>query len=555
MADAREPEQGAGSQEPAQDRGSPAGEDLFDRWLAHRAEGEDTAPRPRTYGVPRTGVPRTEDETTAETAAEPPAQDAPEERTEEPSEPPVEVRGAPATSHETQSAPLDLDTGAERGEAVVDAPATEPSGKHPAAPATSTGLTDFEPVVLASVRRSEEQPAPTSRFGRRRRAESRAPAPADEAAPTDETPDETHADLPGATSAEVDREPRGEAPPPEPEVQPEPEPEPEAEPPAAPAPPASAAAEVFAAFNDTVAPADGPSSDDPADGPADTPATPERRRRPTRTPRPPRVRTGKGAAMGAGLARYAAGARELLDRSVRGAPEDRSAPAPAPPTSPPTSQPTSQPTSGPTSGHAPAARHETSRQASGQASGQEATTDRPQPTDPVGPAEGGARSTSAYDALRAQREAAVPPRPAVLPPDIDFRPRTLARQVTSLLLLVGIALTLLAAWRAYDSRVQTDIGFAAILALFTGIVWAVRAGSVPTRMSLHGGLLEVRTQAGRFLFELTSAYTHLEQVGTPGRPGWKVLVHRRGMHPFEITRGMVDPHEFLDAVRYYRPDL
>ena len=408
-------------------------------------------------------------------------------------------------------------------------------GKPPAAPATSTGLTDFEPVVLASVRRSEEQPAPTSRFGRRRRAESRAPAPADEAAPTDETPDETHAGLPGATSAEVDREPRGEAPPPEPEVQPEPEPESEAEPPADPAPPASAAAEVFAAFNDTVAPADGPSSDDPADGPA----TPERRRRPTRTPRPPRVRPG----LGAGLARYAAGARDLLDRSVRGAPEDRSAPAPVPPTS----QPTSQPTSGP----APAARHETSRQASGQ----EATTDRPRPTDPVGPAEGGARSTSAYDALRAQREAAVPPRPAVLPPDIDFRPRTLARQVTSLLLLVGIALTLLAAWRAYDSRVQTDIGFAAILALFTGIVWAVRAGSVPTRMSLHGGLLEVRTQAGRFLFELTSAHTHLEQVGTPGRPGWKVLVHRRGMHPFEITRGMVDPHEFLDAVRYYRPDL
>ena len=94
MADAREPEQGAGSQEPAQDQGSPAGEDLFDRWLAHRAEGEDTAPRPRTYGVPRTGVPRTEDETaaetTAETTAEPPTQDAVEERTEPPAEAPSE---------------------------------------------------------------------------------------------------------------------------------------------------------------------------------------------------------------------------------------------------------------------------------------------------------------------------------------------------------------------------------------------------------------------------------------------------------------------------------
>ena len=179
----------------------------------------------------------------------------------------------------------------------------------------------------------------------------------------------------------------------------------------------------------------------------------------------------------------------------------------------------------------------------------------PGPTGSVDPAASSDLSTSAYDALRAEREAAAPPRPTVLPPEVDFRPRTLARRTTSVLLLLGLALTLLAAWRAYDSRVQTDIGFAAILALFTGIVWAVRAGSVPTRMSLHGGVLEVRTQAGRFRFELTSAHTHLEMVSTPGRHGWKVLVHRRGMSPFEITRAMVDPHEFVDAVRYYRPQL
>ena len=92
MADAREPEQGAGSQEPPREQGSPAGEDLFDRWLAHRAEGEDTAPRPRTYGVPRTGVPRTEDEATRETTPEP-VEESTEPPVDEPTEPPVEGLG------------------------------------------------------------------------------------------------------------------------------------------------------------------------------------------------------------------------------------------------------------------------------------------------------------------------------------------------------------------------------------------------------------------------------------------------------------------------------
>ena len=497
MADAREPEQGAGSQEPPRDQGSPAGEDLFDRWLAHRADGEQSAPRPRTYGVPRTGVHR-KDVEREDDAAEAPAQDTVAEPVAAPAEEmvdsPVEERSAPAPapSHEAPLAPRAAD---EPGEAVVEAPATPPSGRHPAAPATSTGLTDFEPVVLASVRRSEEQPAPTSRFGRRRRAGASAPAAPDEdetATPEDETPDGSGHEISRDEAAETEAESPAEA-------------EQEASADTNPPPDSSAAAEVFAAFNDPI-PDTAPATE-PATGPVTGPDTgPVTSRPPTPVSRP---------SVGAAVAKYAAGARALLDRSVRGAPEERGAsPAPTDP----------------------------------------APTD-PAPADPGSTPAAAARSTSAYDGLRAEREAAVPPRPAVLPPDIDFRPRTLARRITSAFLLVGIALTLLAAWRAYDSRVQTDIGFAAILALFTGIVWAVRAGSVPTRMRLHGGLLEVRAQAGRFLFELASAHTHLEQVGTPGRPGWKVLIHRRGMHPFEITRGMVDPHEFLDAVRYYRPDL
>ena len=534
MADAREPEQGAGSQEPPREQGAPSGEDLFDRWLAHRADGEGSAPRPRTYGVPRTGVHRPADER-EDNADEAPRHDAVAEPVDAPAEEtldaPVEEREAPAPSHEVPLDPLAAD---EPGEALVDAPATPPSGRHPAAPATSTGLTDFEPVVLASVRRSEEQPAPTSRFGRRRRAEAPAPAAPDEEE-TATREDEISHEGGGAITEDEAAENRAaenqaaETEAAETEAESPAEAEHEASTEDTTPPPASAAAEVFAAFNgpapDTApdtAPVTGSPAESSSDGSPNEPRRPRARPAKPRAPKQPRTPTARPA-VGAAVAKYAAGARELLDRSVRGAPEERgpspTAPAPHAP-DPATADPADQ---------APAAPGSTPADA--------------------------ARSTSAYDALRAEREAAVPPRPAVLPPDIDFRPRTLARRITSALLLVGIALTLLASWRAYDSRVQTDIGFAAILALFTGIVWAVRAGSVPTRMSLHGGLLEVRAQAGRFLFELTSAHTHLEQVGTPGRPGWKVLIHRRGMHPFEITRGMVDPHEFLDAVRYYRPDL
>ena len=126
MADAREPEQGAGSQEPPRDQESPAGEDLFDRWLAHRADGE-SAPRPRTYGVPRTGVHRPHDEREDDTTAEAPAQDTVGEPIAAPAEDtldaPVEERAAPAPAPSHES-PLDPRAADEPGEALVDAPAT-----------------------------------------------------------------------------------------------------------------------------------------------------------------------------------------------------------------------------------------------------------------------------------------------------------------------------------------------------------------------------------------------------------------------------------------------
>ncbi|MGV3564847.1 MAG: hypothetical protein ACO1ON_16375, partial [Nocardioides sp.] len=288
-----------------------------------------------------------------------------------------------------------------------------------------------------------------------------------------------------------------------------------------------AAAAVFAAFNPGAAPT-----------PVAPPATrgPHSSTAPATTPTPPAAAAARGDAPPVpptitepprraprrprpSLTSYVEAARTTLDRSVRGTPEERT--------------PTSPTTTGPPAADQPVP----------------GTTAAPTPADETAPAR------SAYDELRAQREAAAPPQPDVLPPSIDFRPRTLARRVTSALLLVGLLATGIAAWRAYDSRVETDIGLAAILALATGVVWAVRAGSVPTRVGLHGGVLEVRSQAGRFVFEVTGAHTRLEVVGSPGRRGSRLLVHRRGLSPFAITPAMVDLRRLVEALRYYRPDL
>lgn len=645
MADASEPDEG--------------GSDLFDRWLSHRQESTGEAPRPRTYGVPRTGLagedatepengaadahpedgsPAPTGPATARTPAHQAAADAPVAerprieaiRAETASSEAADTEAAVTEMADTESAETSATPTEDEARRAEDpgARTDEPSGvtTEPPVRRAPVGLDEFEPVVIASVRRQAETPVEKrSRLARFRRA-GLEPDPQD-ASPDDAT-DDAIDDLAGQPSGldQVDDDPAVEvraagvasehaasvpptpitnpeaaelvdeptsalAPPAAPEhVRAEPE-ETATLPPAQPAPttayvarhptppppvtdepvidepvaevsatgepaaptsgsttprtsprPAAAAgaqsgqdaaAAVFAAFNPGAAPTPAappaargttpattqattpvppaPATAAPTAAPPAAPTTPEPPRRAPRRPRP-------------SLTSYVEAARTTLDRSVRGTPEERT------------------PSSPPVAGAAPTAPDPT-----GQPAPDEATASTAAP--------GAAPARSAYDELRAQREAAAPPQPDVLPPSIDFRPRTLARRITSVLLLVGLAATGLAAWRAYDSRVETDIGLAAILALVTGIVWAVRAGSVPTRVGLHGGVLEVRSQAGRFVFEVTGAHTRLEVVGSPGRRGSRLLVHRRGLAPFAITPAMVDLRALVEALRYYRPEL
>ena len=141
------------------------------------------------------------------------------------------------------------------------------------------------------------------------------------------------------------------------------------------------------------------------------------------------------------------------------------------------------------------------------------------------------------------------------PPSIAFRPRTGARRLATVLLLLGLAATALAGWQAYETRMDTDYGLTAILALFTGIVWAVRTGSRPTRLTLHGGRLTVDTPGERQVFDLHDHAVHVEMVGEPGRRGWKVLLRRGSRAPYVLTSALVDPWDLTEALRYHRPDL
>ena len=541
MADAREPEEG--------------GSDLFDRWLSHRQESTGDDPRPRTYGVPRTGLPGAGPEDGPTDATRPDededlavsSQGGPEPDVTEPrvtgtpvdgtavgedsvseatggqapaSEPPgrspetghVETERREAEAPATRLPAAGSGEEAAAGQHAADSQDAAPAPEPPA-PRAPLGLDEFEPVVIASVRRSAETPVEKrSRLARFRRA-GLEPDPADEIADDDE-PDEHEPahEQPAEHEATHDQltelAPTHDASGEHPAAVADPEATDEVHPMRdAPGRQQDAAAAVFAAFNPGTTPtpeaSTSPTTDDATDrspAPATQPPTQRRRARPS-------------------LAAYVEAARTTLDRSVRGTPEER---VPAVPAAAPEASP-------------------------GQPAAREAAE--------AAPVAEAAPTRSAYDELRAQREAAAPPAPDVLPPSIDFRPRTLARRVTSVLLLVGLAATGVAAWRAYESRVETDIGLAAILALVTGIVWAVRAGSVPTRVGLHGGVPEVRSQAGRFVFEVTGAHTRLEVVGTPGRRGSRLLVHRRGLAPFALTPAMVDLGELVEALRYYRPDL
>jgi hypothetical protein len=56
-------------------------------------------------------------------------------------------------------------------------------------------------------------------------------------------------------------------------------------------------------------------------------------------------------------------------------------------------------------------------------------------------------------------------------------------------------------------------------------------------------------------FDLTSSFTPIDVQGKPGRHGWRVIFHHADMTPFVVDSSMVDAHEFMRVLYYYRPSL
>ena len=139
--------------------------------------------------------------------------------------------------------------------------------------------------------------------------------------------------------------------------------------------------------------------------------------------------------------------------------------------------------------------------------------------------------------------------------DVDFGTRSGVRRVMTLLLLTALAATGAAAYLANQDPTPALIGIAGTLGFLTVVVWAVRAGCTTTRMTLQRGKLSIERGGATEAVEIGNPYTPIAMIGEPGDRRWTVLVERPGQPLVVITRGMVDPQRFTEALARLRPEL
>lgn len=149
---------------------------------------------------------------------------------------------------------------------------------------------------------------------------------------------------------------------------------------------------------------------------------------------------------------------------------------------------------------------------------------------------------------------AVPSPAETLPHTIFFKPRSGTRRLLGFVLLTSLAATVAAAAWAWQDRSGLSAGIAGTAAVLTLVIWAVRAGASPTRLTLHGSELEIMHGGSRSVFDLAQSFTPIEVQGRPDERRWRVFFLRRGMSAYVVDASMVDPHEFMRVLRYFRPE-
>lgn len=144
-------------------------------------------------------------------------------------------------------------------------------------------------------------------------------------------------------------------------------------------------------------------------------------------------------------------------------------------------------------------------------------------------------------------------RVAAPPGLVLFSPRRGARRALTVLAILAVAGLAVAGPVAWQARTGTTYAVAGGLTALVVALWSARGRATGTQVSIEDGVLRVVQGASQHRFPLTGTYPPIDVVGDPGHRGWKVLIQRKGMAPYAVTRSMVDPAEFTDAIRRFRP--
>ncbi|GAB4013818.1 hypothetical protein [Nocardioides ultimimeridianus] len=143
-----------------------------------------------------------------------------------------------------------------------------------------------------------------------------------------------------------------------------------------------------------------------------------------------------------------------------------------------------------------------------------------------------------------------------LPPAvIEFKPRTRVRRALSLVLLAATLGTIAAAVLALREHTTGLYAVAASLGVLMLVVWAVRASTIPARLTIRRNQLEVVRSGRRTTIDLASPFTPVAILGTPGRRGWQVLIEQLEAPVLTLTASDVDPEPFMRVLLRIRPDL
>lgn len=130
-------------------------------------------------------------------------------------------------------------------------------------------------------------------------------------------------------------------------------------------------------------------------------------------------------------------------------------------------------------------------------------------------------------------------------------PRVLSIMLGATAVVAAMA-TLLA---LLNGNLMSPFGIVALV-LTVVLGWAALSTKVePIEVSVVRGLVYVKKGDSTHRFDVRSASTQVEQVGTPGDPDWELRFARRGMDPFVITASMVDAPDFVAQLRQWRPEL